>query len=242
LATLFGLFQVRGFGLAVALGFVLLGRNGASQSLQPVSSVDDELVRLCMEIGDRLDRHLTSPRLNPPDDGRNPNRLVDPTSVAQMSSDIEQALLAGLATRPQFSALRDYVALNLPPPPRPDVLDPVLQTPRLSRDALKTYGASLNGFLGRLRTLRPLAIDITLKTIPSEADVELRTSAVTLPTSRSDTLLKNVYRGHYVVRVTKPKFKPATVILNLIDDSRPTLECLLATDHDEHNQSSCRRQ
>ena len=84
-------------------------------------------------------------------------------------------------------------------------------------------------------------VDISIRSSPSDAAVELRTAAVALPGTTTDAVLKNIYRGKYLVRVTKPQYRPAMFTLNLVSDGELGVECTLGSRMPPMPESSCRR-
>jgi len=164
---------------------------------------------------------------------------VDPGDLGRMGSDTQSFLMKRL-TRPEFAAMRDYVALQFPRSPTADHLDPALGIPAVSRPAALAYSEMVSAFVKRIGA-NPLAVTLEISSQPTGAMVDLRTAAVRGPESATNATLKNVYRGLYTFRVTKPTYKPAMGTLNLVDDDRPHLDCALALLSDLQSESSCRR-
>ena len=201
-------------------------------------SVEAEFKAISSDAAGLLQREIDR-TLNPDSGGGRNLQRIDPVSLARMGSDTQRFLMTRL-NRPEFAAMKDYVAHLFPRPPSADHVDPVLGTPAVSRPVAVEYSRAISALVKRLGA-NPLAVTLTVTSAPAEADIELRTAAVQGPRSRTNATLMNVYRGLYDFRMTKALYKPAVGKVNLVDDDRPNLECLLALAADAHNDSSCRR-
>jgi hypothetical protein len=69
--------------------------------------------------------------------------------------------------------------------------------------------------------------DVTVRTIPEDADVTLKADNVRLPQKATNCVFQNVWLSFYHAKVTKSNYKDADIDLNLVDDPQTTLVCRL---------------
>ena len=226
----------------IAAGFAVLTASVSAASRQTPAGadarfLDAEIKMVSSDADARLRKEIE--RTLGETSGTRATEGIRPSSLGRMGSETQRFLMDRLQ-RTEFAAMKDYVAIRFPRPPSPDHKDPVLGMPTVSRQAAVEYAEALAAFVKRIAA-NPLAVTLSITTVPADADVELRTAAVHGPRSRTNTTLKNVYRGLYKFRITKPLHKPAEGAVNLVDDDREHLDCTLALASDTHAESSCRR-
>ena len=80
-----------------------------------------------------------------------------------------------------------------------------------------------------IRAMDDYSVDLTVQTKPEqEAGVRLESRDGTRHSGTTNTVFKNVYRGLYLYTVSKIGMKPiGDKYVNLVDDSRPILDCTL---------------
>jgi len=226
-------------GIIVLATAVSVASNQNAPSNSDTTSLEAQIKTISSEAAGVLQQGVDRALGGPGSGGTRIIEWIDPSSLARMGSDTQRFLMARLQ-RPEFAAMKDYVALLFPRSPTADHLDPLLGSPAVSRPVAVEYSSAIAAFLKKIAG-NPLAVTLNIITVPAEAEIDLRTAAVQGPRSRTNTTLSNVYRGLYKFRITKPLYKPADGTVNLVDDNRPHLECALALLDDARNESSCRR-
>ena len=207
-----------------------------SENAQTNNMLLSELRRVTQQVAEDF-RRETAVAVGP--DSSRSVVLIESGTLATIASSAQTTLMDRL-TRPQFAAMKDYVALRFPTQVTPDTVDPVLGHPVVSRVKANAYVSEVKGFINRV-SASPLAIDLTIRTNPPGAAINFKTTAVQGPTAYSDTTIMNVYRGLYSYTVTKTSFKPVSGSINLVDDDSSRFECTLVAESETRSESSCRR-
>jgi hypothetical protein len=130
---------------------------------------------------------------------------------------IHQMLLAHIPE--SAGPLRDYVNRQFP------VISP--RVPDIDKDTLIAVMLQASELLNALRSTESFRVDLTVRSNPTEAAVELVSGGGQRLATTSDDELKNVWRGEYTYKYVKSGFSTATGTIDLIRDPRKVLECKL---------------
>jgi hypothetical protein len=223
--------------VVLAFLFVTAEIMTSAQNTPKAATLRDEINSISVEATNEFRRQ--SDPLIPSGEVRG-TMPVASSDLNRIATSTQSLVIQRLGRRPEFAAMKDYVAARFPSPPEPTGRDPLSGAPVVPVTEGRAYADGVVAFLNRLGT-KQLAVNLDIVTVPDGAEVEFKTAAVAGPATRSDATLVNIYRGLYSFRVSKALFKSAIGQLNLVDDDRQRFECTLARADDAANESSCLR-
>ena len=144
---------------------------------------------------------------------------------------IRATLTRELGSSIEFEALKGYVELKFPDIRDQDIrhFDWAPDAGVIDRATFNRVLADVRSFLTKIRSMAPLALTLNVLTKPPGARISIMP---VLGTRRHDTVTDgsfvNLYRGLYGYSIQKDGFDAVEGELDLVDDSRDLLLCVLS--------------
>lgn len=190
-------------------------------------------------------------RIKSSDGNKRVIEAYDPRDIIDLTTVQKNKLVAALSGE-RFAALRAYTEEFYPIPEDP--LQVAYNTPphdRLTDSRGKVYFRSLSPYQSEsvlfIRQIASLsepgqfAVDVTIDSEPDMADYEMSADGGAPLTTTTKNVLRNVYRGYYTYKLSKPGYKTIEGKLNLVD-SGSELKCTLNKTTDPDGPHACKQQ
>lgn len=236
-------------GMCVLLLVVFPSRVYCQTADVSLSAITEAAARAADRLTIQALRRASDPQLltkRPDQSGRAPGVQLAAYEFDSLETLLNSArkILEEPIQRPQLAGLRAFVSRFYP-----DTKE--MKSRRVQGipiDIIETGVAEsavtrARGVAESIRKMSSVVVDLSVTTVPQQqAVVKLEPEGGGAGhTGTADTQFKNVYRGLYVYNVSKQGMKTITRSINLVDDSRPILECRLIPESQPDGPYPCNR-